>query len=443
MLLAERFGLKSKSPSLLDEQAEARAARLQELESFVAALSNSYAKIEFDPQGTILSANENFLNALGYSLSEIQGRHHRTFVTSAEQTSQAYRDFWHALAQGRVFSGEFQRVRKDGQVIWIQANYSPILEDGVVMKVIKLATDITESKRRNTDYESQIRAIDRSQAVIEFDLTGKIISANSNFLSAIGYTASEVIGNHHRMFCDEETRNCPQYAEMWRKLNRGEFLSASFKRIARGGREIWIQATYNPILDLEGKPYKVVKHLVDVTDQILAQRKSGEVGQAVAASVAQMNQTINEVSESISRTASGARTAESMATQTSDKAQALEATSRTIGRVVDVIQDLADQTNLLALNATIEAARAGEAGKGFTVVAQEVKLLAKQTSDATRDIGTSVAEILKSIGDVVNAAKEISAAISDVSMNTNTVASAIEEQSVTMTNLSKTAAELI
>lgn len=405
------------------------------------AFDVSNAIIEFDPQGTILTANENFLTAMGYTLSEIQGRHHRIFVSREEQATAEYARFWKDLGDGKFSSNEVLRVRKDQKPIWIRAIYNPITVDGKVVKVVKFATNVTKEKFRNTDRESQINAISRSQAVIEFDTSGNILQANQNFLETMGYAASEIAGKHHRIFCNDETRNSSDYVEMWRRLGKGEYVAGQFLRVARGGREVWLQATYNPIIDFEGNVYKIVKYASDITDQIAAQ-KSSEIGAAVATSVSEMNQTINEVSESISRTATNARVAESLAGKTTEKARALENSSRTIGRVVNVIQDLADQTNLLALNATIEAARAGEAGKGFSVVAQEVKLLAKQTTDATRDIGTSVKDILDSIAEMVQSASDISSAVSEVSMSTNMVASAIEEQSLTMAHLSETAEQL-
>lgn len=232
----------------------------------IAAIGKSQAVIEFDTDGTIQWANENFLAATGYTLEEIQGQHHKLFVDPDEARTPEYQEFWSNLAQGKFDSGEYRRLGKSGKEIWIQATYNPILDmNGKPFKVVKYATDITEQKNQYADFSGQISAIGKSQAVIEFNMDGTIASANENFLDAVGYRLDEVIGRHHRMFAEPEYARSVEYAEFWQKLNRGEFDGGEYKRIGNGGREIWIQATYNPIFDLNGKPYKVVKYATDIT----------------------------------------------------------------------------------------------------------------------------------------------------------------------------------
>jgi methyl-accepting chemotaxis protein len=237
----------------------------------LAAIGKSQAVIEFKMDGTIVTANENFLHAMGYTLEEIKGKHHSLFVEEGYRQSAAYREFWAKLNRGEYEAGEFKRIGKGGKEVWIQASYNPILDgDGKPFKVVKYATDITQQKLTNADYAGQIGAIGKSQAVIEFKMDGTILTANDNFLRVLGYTLDEVKGRHHSMFVDEAYRNSPDYREFWAKLNRGEFVADEFKRIGKGGKEAWIQASYNPILDLNGKPFKVVKYASDLTPQKLA-----------------------------------------------------------------------------------------------------------------------------------------------------------------------------
>ena len=238
----------------------------RELEAKVAAISRSQAVIEFDLDGHILDANDNFLNAMQYARDEVVGQHHRIFVPAEERESDAYREFWRRLRGGEFETAEYKRIRKDGGEVWIQATYNPMLDaEGKPYKVVKFATDTTQAKMRSADHAGQIEAIGRSQAVISFNLDGVILAANANFLTLMEYGLSEVEGRHHQMFVAPTERASESYREFWNRLRKGEFFSAEFKRLTKSGREVWIQASYNPIFDLNGKPFKVVKFASDVT----------------------------------------------------------------------------------------------------------------------------------------------------------------------------------
>jgi len=239
-----------------------------DFEGQVAAINRSQATIQFDLDGNILKANDNFLNGMGYSRDEVVGQHHSMFVPTNLRSSEEYRNFWASLKRGEYYSGEFKRVGKGGREVWIQASYNPIMDiHGKPYKVVKYASDITEQKEKTGDLEGQISAIHKAQAVIEFDLEGVIRSANENFLSALGYSESEIVGRHHRMFVTEEEGNSNEYRQFWENLKQGKYQSGEFKRVGKSGNEIWIQASYNPIMDLNGRPYKVVKYASDITAQ--------------------------------------------------------------------------------------------------------------------------------------------------------------------------------
>ncbi|HTW30690.1 MAG TPA: PAS domain S-box protein [Candidatus Sulfotelmatobacter sp.] len=236
----------------------------------IVAISKVQAVIEFQMDGTVITANENFLNALGYTLEEIQGKHHSMFVDEAYRQSSAYKEFWAKLNRGEYDAAEYKRIGKGGREVWIQASYNPILDlNGKPFKVVKYATDITEQKLHNADYQGQIAAIGKAQAVIEYQMDGTVITANDNFLHGLGYTLEEIKGKHHSLFVDEAYRQSSVYKEFWAKLNRGVYDAAEYKRIGKEGREVWIQASYNPILDLNGKPFKVVEYATDITEQKL------------------------------------------------------------------------------------------------------------------------------------------------------------------------------
>jgi methyl-accepting chemotaxis protein len=243
----------------------------------VLALNRSQAVIEFTLDGTIVTANDNFLNAVGYSLEEIKGRHHSMFVDEAYRQSPEYREFWARLNRGEFVASEFKRLGKGGKEIWIQASYNPIFDaHGKTVKVVKFATDITAEKLKNADYAGQLAAIRKAQAVIEFKLDGTIVTANENFLKTVGYSLEEIQGRHHSLFVDEAQKQSPEYREFWARLNRGEYVAGEFKRFGKGGSEIWIQASYNPIFDASGKPVKVVKFASDITAMVRMEREITE-----------------------------------------------------------------------------------------------------------------------------------------------------------------------
>ena len=235
--------------------------------AMVEAIMRSQAVIEFRLDGTIITANEYFLSALGYELDEIAGKHHRMFVDPAEAQSPDYAQFWADLAAGKFQAAAYRRIAKGGREIWIQASYNPVFDKaGKPIKVIKFATDITEQKNRAADHEAQIAAIGRVQAVIEFDLDGTVLQANENFLATLGYRLDEIAGKHHRMFCDPAYAGSADYARFWERLRAGEYIAAEFQRFGKGGKVVWVEEAYNPIFDAQGKPLKDVKFATDITE---------------------------------------------------------------------------------------------------------------------------------------------------------------------------------
>lgn len=433
------------------------------------ALYKALAVIEFLPDGTIIKANNNFLSAMGYELNEIQGKHHRLFVSEDERESPEYAAFWGRLHKGEFFSEQFKRINKRGQEVWIQATYNPVMDaNGKVYKVVKFASDITDSKLLAAEREGQVRAINRVQAVIEFDLDGTIRQANENFLAAVGYEREEIIGKHHSIFVGKKERESDEYRAFWAKLAKGEFQAGQFKRFSKDGRAIWIQASYNPIFDMNGKPFKVIKYATDITSQVELMDKvqnlinvnlsqiteaveeaslqinnvsqfSSETSsnvQAVASGAEQLNASVREIAQSMNMSkdsvndmAEKIRIAETYTTKLAETAQNMNG-------IVQLIQAIANQINLLSLNATIESARAGEAGKGFAVVASEVKNLATQAGSATRQIEQEIIQIQSSAAEVKSAVTDIQGSINTVEDYISSTALAVEEQSAVTQTMS-------
>jgi methyl-accepting chemotaxis protein len=250
-----------------------------DLLSVYKALDRVQAIIELELDGTVITANRKFLDTFGYELEEVAGRHHRMFCDPEYAASTEYAEFWGKLAAGEYIAAEFKRLGKGGREVWLQASYNPIFDaDGKPLKVVKFATDVTDAKQQTAEYEGKVAAIDRVQAVIEFELDGTVITANQNFVDIFGYSLDEIVGQHHEMFCEPGYAESQAYAEFWQWLGKGEFDSGEFKRIAidsgefkriaKDGAEVWLQASYNPIFDADGRPTKVVKFASDITDEV-------------------------------------------------------------------------------------------------------------------------------------------------------------------------------
>jgi len=287
---------KTSAPEVLELRAQLEALKTEiaeatlkntDFQGQIAAINKAQAVIEFNLDGTVITANDNFLNALGYTLSEIKGQHHSMFVEPAYRASVEYKQFWRDLNDGKFQAAEYKRLGKGGKEVWIQASYNPIFDlNGKPFKVVKYATDVTATKLQTADFQGQIAAVGKAQAVIEFHLDGTIITANDNFLNALGYTLNEIKGQHHSMFIEPAYRASAEYKQFWRDLNDGKFQAAEYKRLGKGGKEIWIQASYNPILDLNGKPFKVVKFATDISNakvaSINSQRQIDEINRTQA-----------------------------------------------------------------------------------------------------------------------------------------------------------------
>ncbi|HIC8841084.1 TPA: methyl-accepting chemotaxis protein [Aeromonas veronii] len=417
-------------------KAELQACQMQlaQAQAFIDAVKVGVATISFTPSGEILEANPLFLSVVGYSEQEVIGKHHRIFCDAHYAQSSSYAQFWEQLRQGYSHSGIYQRIDKHGRELWLEATYFPIKVEGKVVRVVKIASDITESYQQLSRQKAIISALDRALAIIEFTPKGEIVTANQNFLSCVGYSLSQLKGQHHRLFCDESFyREQPHF---WDDLAHGQLKSGLFSRRDSHGNEIWLEATYNPIKDESGKVVKVIKFASEVTERIKRAQAVSEAAN-IAQTISQETTRFAETgSELLAASVAISSAISEQVSRTSGLIGQLNEQSKSIEAIVSTISSIAEQTNLLALNAAIEAARAGDQGRGFAVVADEVRQLAARTSLSTGEIASVVqknreltAQITGNINEVATSAQRGKEQIGEVSG----VMSQIEQGAINVT----------
>ncbi|MDK4704282.1 methyl-accepting chemotaxis protein [Rhizobium sp. CNPSo 4062] len=394
----------------------------------LSAVSKSQAIIEFDLQGKALTANENFCRALGYELKEIVGNHHRMFCDPAYVTTPAYHDFWARLGRGEYDAGTYKRFAKGNREIWIEASYNPVFRNGKPVKVVKFAVDVTEAKKKAIDDAGKLQALSRSQAVIEFLPTGEILTANENFCNAMGYAPSEIAGKHHSIFCDPAYARTEEYKRFWQRLAQGEFIANEFVRYGKGGKEIWIQAAYNPIVDADGRVYKVVKFATDVTSRMsaiselagaLRSLSEGDLTKTLQrsfvpsmeqlrhdfnATIERLSETLTTVGHNASAIAAGSRelgdSAEAFSRRTEQQAASVEETAAALEEITTTVAD--------------SSQRAEEAGR----LVAETKRGAEESGTVVRNAVAAMDQIEKSSREITN----IIGVIDDIAFQTNLLA---------------------
>ncbi|EEU7409899.1 TPA: energy taxis response protein CetZ [Campylobacter jejuni] len=379
------FGAKKNNTEII-EQLEKKCNGLGDI---LRSIGNTMAVIEFTTDGVILEANQNFLTTMKYSLSEIKGKHHSMFCLPEVVNSSAYSDFWKDLRDGKARSGLFRRIAKGGIDVYLEANYLPISDNnGHVYKIIKFANDITQRHYEMLDLRNTIAAANRSMAIIEFKPDGTIITANENFLRTMDFNIDEIKGKHHSMFCDSNYRHSKDYVQFWEDLREGKFQSGKYIRYGRNNKKVYLEASYNPVKNDDGKIYKVIKFATDISE------------------LAEKNDNLTQDGDRvIENTVSNVQNIADMMSQSSNLVSSLNQQSDEIKSIIQTISDIADQTNLLALNAAIEAARAGEHGRGFAVVADEVRNLAERTGHSVNEITTTINSIRNVTSQVVESIK--------------------------------------
>ena len=412
---------------------------VDKLESF----RDAFFSGEFQPDGQILLLNEKFKNKLGYPDNRLKDLKHQDFIDVEEIRGQEYPQFWEYLLAGEPKTGEFRYLDMEGNEFWLLATYFAIgVDNAQSRKIIVAGMDVTGRKANNVDVYGQMKAIDSAQAIIHFDMDGTILDANENFLAMTGYNLKEIKGGNYDLFIPDDEKNSENTKKFWSKINDAEFIGGNFKRSRKDGKDIWVQTSYYPIMDLKGKPAKMAEYASDITSQIKARQEAADSANImlenvrnVAASVDELDASVNEVSGNMNKARDLVEDIHAKSSTADDTALRLNNAAKSMDSIVQLIQDIAGQITLLSLNATIEAARAGEAGKGFAVVATEVKSLATQTEEATNKILEEINDMQDVSRETVSSLTEVNKSIKNVKDYVDTVAEAIEEQNKTISGI--------
>lgn len=375
----------------LKRELAALREELSSVEQVRDSLDSEMLAVYLDPLGRILSANTNFSKDMYYPDGSLAGKHIEDLVPPYLKNDGTYRKVQDALRYGGHHSGAIRLLRGNGQEAWLRAVVQPIKNSsGLVRGYSVYCSDLTRTIERSREDESLIKALLRSTAVVEFSLNGEVITANERFLQALNYSIEQIKNKHHRIFCEPEEYNASDYESFWERLRRGEYVTGRFKRIDRNGNIVWLQASYNPVIDAHDKLYKVVKFATVITEQVDRDSAIAEAANIAYTTSQNTDASAQNGAAVIKQTVEVMVQLAACMDQAVEGIAALETQSELIGTIIKTISGIADQTNLLALNAAIEAARAGEQGRGFAVVADEVRQLALRTSKATEEITTVV-----------------------------------------------------
>ena len=377
--------------SKLKKEIQQLREELMSIEQVKNSLDSEMLVLQLDPQGRIESVNGNFETEMLYRAEQLIGRNIEDIVPPHVKKLDFYQRMKHAITRGEHLNGAFRLLRGNGEEAWLRSILQPVKNSEGRIKYFSLhSSDLTRTIETSREHESLIKALMRSTAVIEFNLDGQVLAANDRFLQTMGYNLEQVRGKHHRMFCDPEEASSVGYQQFWEKLRRGEFVADRFKRIDAHGRLVWLEASYNPIIDAHDVLYKVVKFATVITDQVNQEQAVAQAADIAYTTSLETDSSARKATDVVTQTVEVMRGLEGSMQNAADGIQALDKQSKVIGAIIKTISDIAGQTNLLALNAAIEAARAGEQGRGFAVVADEVRQLASRTSSATEEIAKVV-----------------------------------------------------